>query len=81
MQEDLVHSIAKGAVEAERKFICAALQCDLRDSISRDEGLRNEVACMFYGMAQNGSQEVFVSQNREGSIGGREEVHLNSFLK
>ena len=29
LPEDLVHSIVKGAVDAERKFICEALPCDL----------------------------------------------------
>ena len=51
--EDLFHSIAKGAVETERTFICEALPGALREPISRDEGLRTKVARMCYGMAQN----------------------------
>ena len=33
-----IHSIAKGAVEAARQFICEALPCDFRVPIVRDEG-------------------------------------------
>merc|ERR1719215_1079929 len=29
LPEDVVHNIIRGAVEAERKFICDALSCDL----------------------------------------------------
>merc|ERR1712084_133018 len=29
LPEDIVHGIVRGAVEAERKFICDALPCDL----------------------------------------------------
>ena len=36
--EYLVHSIVEGAVEAESKFICAALQYRLGGPMSRDEG-------------------------------------------
>ena len=35
---DLFHSIGKGAVEAEVKFICAALQHHMGGPMSRDEG-------------------------------------------
>ena len=51
--QGLVHSIVKGAVEAERKFNCGALPCDLREQISRDEGLHTKVACKIYGILQN----------------------------
>ena len=68
VQEDLVHSIVKGAVEAERKFICEALQCDRREPSSRDEGLHTKVACMFYGMVQNELQEDLVHSIVRGAV-------------
>ena len=38
--------MVKGAVEAERKFLCEALPCNLREPIVADEGV-------IYGMVQN----------------------------
>ena len=55
--EDLFHSIVEGAVEAEVKFICAALQCHLGGPMSRDKGPRTKEACMFHGMVQNKALE------------------------
>ncbi len=40
LQEDLVHNIVKGAVEAEGKFICEALPCDLRSRQCEGGGWR-----------------------------------------
>ena len=57
LPEHLGHSIVKGAVEAERKYICEALPCDLREPIVRDEGLHTEIACTIHGMVQNGVPE------------------------
>ena len=67
LPEDLVHSIVKGTVEAERKLICEALPCDLREPISRDEGLHTKVACMIYGMLQNKLQEELVHSIVKGA--------------
>ncbi len=36
--EELLHNIVEGAMEAEVKFICAALQHQLGGPTSRDEG-------------------------------------------
>ena len=51
--EDLLHSIVEGAVEAESKSICAALQCHLGGPMSSDKGPRTKETGMFHGMVQN----------------------------
>ncbi len=66
--ENLVHSIVMGAMEAVRKLICEALQCDLREPISRDEGLHTKVACVIYGMVQNKLQANLVPSNMKGVV-------------
>ncbi len=67
VQEDLVHSTVKGAVEAERKFLCAALKCDFQEPMLRDEGLRTKAARMFHGMVQNKVQEDLVHSTVKGA--------------
>ena len=68
LQEDLLHSIVKGAVEAESKFICAALQCHLGGPMSSDKGPRTKEACMFHGMVQNKSLEDLCHSIVEGAV-------------
>ena len=58
--EILVLSIVEGAVAAESKFICAALQCHLGGPMSREKGPRTKEACMFCGMVQNKPLEILV---------------------
>ena len=69
---DLFHSIVKGAVEAESKFICAALQCHLGGPMSSDKGPRTKEACMFHGMVQNKSLEDLFHSIVEGAVEAEE---------
>ncbi len=64
----IFHSIVEGAVEAESKFICAALQCHLGSPMSSDNGLRTKEACMFHGMVQNKSLKVLFHSIVEGAV-------------
>ncbi len=55
-------------MEVERKFICVALPCALREPISRYAGLHTKVACMIYGMLQNKLQEDLVHSIVKGAV-------------
>ena len=64
----IFHSIVKGAVEAEIKFICAALQGHLGGPMSSDNGPRTKEACMFRGMVQNKSLKALFHSIVEGAV-------------
>ena len=71
--EDLFHSIVEGAVEAESKFICAALQRHLGGPMSRDKGPRTKEACMFHGRVQDKSLDLFRSVV-QGAVEAEEKI-------
>ena len=55
-------------MEAEGKFICAALQCHLGGPMSSDKEPRTKEACMFHGMVQNKPLEDLLHSIVEGAV-------------